>query len=95
MKTLPVRMGKWNTMLMMGVLGILIDVLVTGGISLTSYGKVELDLICLGGTILRVGGVLVAYERILRYPKENYWVWGAMSLLGLTPVLWAQRCLVD
>jgi len=92
MKTLPVRLGKDNTLFLMAVLGMLLDTLITGGVLVTWTG-IHVDLSLLVGSIARVGVLIGVYSKILKYPKGNNLAWGVMSLLGLVPVLWAQATL--
>ncbi|KLJ10738.1 hypothetical protein EMPG_13881 [Blastomyces silverae] len=91
MKTLPVRLGKGNTMLLMSVVGMFSDVFLTGrvGPSLQVVPSLALQ------SVVRVGFTMCVYSQILRYPRENYWAWGLMSLLGLVPVLPAQLSLLN
>ncbi|KAE9373807.1 hypothetical protein N431DRAFT_337271 [Stipitochalara longipes BDJ] len=92
MKTLPVRLGKKNTLLLMAGFGALLDILIIqGGIMTQSCIRINASLVVEG--ILRVGMTIGLYAKIIQYPKENRLAWGFLSLFGLTPVLWAQRSL--
>lgn len=93
MKTLPIRLGKTNTLLLMAIMGTLLDTLITKGIRL-NWSGIQMNSSLFLGSILRVGTLIGVYTRILQYPRENYLAWGMISLLGLAPVLWAQACLV-
>lgn len=94
MRTLPVRLGKTNTLLLMAGLGSLADTLLTKGILMTSSG-LHMNPELVAESALRVGAMIGAYSVILQFPRENYYAWGTMSLLGLTPVLWAQATLLE
>lgn len=94
MKTLPVRLGKTRTLLLMAAVGMLLDVLITKGVVVT-FSRVHLNPTLLMSGILRVGMMMSAYSIILRYPREHRLAWGTMSLLGLVPVLWAQAILLE
>ncbi|OJD26188.1 hypothetical protein ACJ73_02434 [Blastomyces percursus] len=91
METLPVRLGKGNTMLLISVVGMFSDVLLTGGVG----PSLQVDLSLAFQSVVRVGCTMCVYSQILRYPRENHWAWGFMSLLGLVPVLHAQLCLLN
>ncbi|EGE81028.2 hypothetical protein BDDG_03969 [Blastomyces dermatitidis ATCC 18188] len=91
MKTLPVRLGEGNTMLLMSVVGMFFDVLLTGGVGPSLQVAPSLAF----QSVVRVGCTMCVYSQILRYPRENYWAWGLMSMLGLVPVLPAQLCLLN
>ena len=93
MKTLPVRLGKNNTMLLMTTTGILLDGLITGGMLLSRSGF-QLDGALLIGSIFRVGTMMGIYSWVLQYPRANRLAWAAMSLLGLIPVIWAQSTIL-
>lgn len=89
LQTLPVRLGKQNTMLLMTVVGLLLDSVLTQSVVFTASGIIVRSP-QLAHAILRVGLTMAAYWQILKYPKDNYWAWGSMSLFGLVPVLFAQ-----
>ncbi|PGH04562.1 hypothetical protein GX51_03393 [Blastomyces parvus] len=91
MKTLPVRLGKGNTVLLMSVVGLILDGLLTGGVDRSLQVVPSLAF----QSVVRIGFTMCVYSRILRYPRENYWAWGFMSLFGLVPVLSAQLCLLN
>lgn len=92
LNTLPVKLGKQNTMLLISLVGILLDLALTQSIIITADGIIVRypQLIY---SFLRIGSTIAAYSLILRYPRENVWAWGTMSLFGLTPVLFAQAAL--
>lgn len=90
--TLPVKLGKLNTMLLLATIGVLIDGLLTHGIDITP-GGVLVNSQLLTHAFLRVGLTMLAYWQVLRFPRQNAWAWGSMSLLGLSPVLFAQGAL--
>lgn len=92
LETLPVRLGKRNTMLLMTLGGILIDSILTASM-VFSDGLVVIDQMRFAYSVLRVTMTMTAYWQVLRYPRNNYLAWGSMSLLGLTPVLFAQASL--
>jgi 4-hydroxybenzoate polyprenyltransferase len=94
MKTLPVRLGKNNTLFIMAILGMLLDTLVTKGVLMTWTG-LHVNFSLLIGSISRVGVLIGIYSKILQYPKGNNLAWSVMSLLGLMPVLWAQASLSE
>lgn len=92
LETLPVKLGKQNTMILMTAIGLLLDSVLTQSIAITVEGIVVRypQLLC---SILRVGSTMAAYSLILAYPRDNHWAWGTMSLFGLAPVLFAQAAL--
>ncbi|KAF4958034.1 hypothetical protein FSARC_11131 [Fusarium sarcochroum] len=90
--TLPVKLGKHNTMLLLTVVGMLVDSILTHGIDITMSGIIVRPPL-LTRAFLRVGLTMAAYWQVLRHPRENSWAWGTVSLLGLTPVLFAQATL--
>jgi 4-hydroxybenzoate polyprenyltransferase len=92
LKTLPIRLGKINTLLLMATIGALLDTLLTKSLLITQSG-IQINLSLLASSVLRVGTLIEFYAKILQYPRENHFGWGAMSLLGLVPVLWAQASL--
>lgn len=92
LKTLPVRLGKQNTMLLMTVVGLLLDSILTQSVAFTASGIIVRSP-QLAHAILRIGLTMVAYWQILKYPRDNNWAWGCMSLLGVAPVLFAQAAL--
>ncbi|KAM5344085.1 hypothetical protein ACJ41O_012622 [Fusarium nematophilum] len=92
LQTLPVKLGKQRTMLLMAVVGLLIDSVLTHSLSVTASGIVVRSP-QLAHAFLRVGLTMAAYWQILKYPRENCWAWGSMSLFGLVPVLFAQAAL--
>ncbi|EED13312.1 hypothetical protein TSTA_058010 [Talaromyces stipitatus ATCC 10500] len=93
MRTLPIRIGKKKTLWLMGVLGCLLDAAITGGISINSVWDLGVNYFLLFGAVLRVGATLLFYSIVLGQPRENAMAWGTVSLLGLTPVIWAQKSL--
>lgn len=88
MKTLPVRLGKTNTMALLAILTLFMDTWLTGAVSISNTGLVMQPASLAGGLVRSVGTVL-AYWQILEYPKGHLLSWGCMSLLGLAPLLWA------
>ncbi|KAJ4253842.1 hypothetical protein NW762_010237 [Fusarium torreyae] len=92
--TLPVKLGKHNTMLLLTVVGMLAESILTRGIDITMSGIVVRSPL-LARAFLRVGLTMVAYWQVLRYPRQTSWAWGSVSLLGLAPVLFAQATLRD
>jgi hypothetical protein len=92
LKTLPVKLGKQNTMLLMTVVGLLLDSILTQSVAFTASGIIVRSP-QLAHAILRIGLTMIAYWQILKYPRDNYWAWGCMSLFGLVPVLFAQAAL--
>ena len=99
--TLPVRLGRERTVLAMGVIGTLLDALMTGAVrihwstSATLLGGTKLDTWLCMQSIIRVCLTMAAYWQILKYPRKNCVAWGVVSLLGLLPVLSAQGALLD
>ncbi|KAI3576199.1 hypothetical protein IWW34DRAFT_808112 [Fusarium oxysporum f. sp. albedinis] len=94
LKTLPVKLGKQNTVLLLATVGVLAESLLTHGIDITTSGiNVKAPLIA--RAFLRVGLTMTSYWQVLRFPRQNSWAWGSMSLLGLAPVLFAQAALRD
>jgi 4-hydroxybenzoate polyprenyltransferase len=92
LRTLPVKLGKQNTILLLATVGVLAESILTHGIDITTTGIiVKAPLI--SRAFLRVGLTMAAYWQVLRFPRQNSWAWGSMSLLGLTPVLFAQAAL--
>ncbi|KAH8817504.1 hypothetical protein F5884DRAFT_853918 [Xylogone sp. PMI_703] len=90
--TLPVRLGKQNTMLLMTAVGLLLDPVLTQSVAFTTSGIVVRSS-QLAYSILRVGLTMAAYRQILKYPRDNHWPWGLVCLFGLVPVLFAQAAL--
>ncbi|PVH84681.1 hypothetical protein DL98DRAFT_610086 [Cadophora sp. DSE1049] len=93
LRTLPVKLGKQRTILFMGLVGLLLDLVITQSVVLTAAGGIVVGFPHAIYSILRVGSTIAAYSTILQYPRANVWAWGIMSLLGLTPVLFAQAAL--
>ena len=93
MQTLPVRLGKTNTLYLMASMGILLDALFTEAISV-SWSGLQLDVPSLMTSFVRVSITIGVYSKILQYPRGDRLAWGGMSLLGLLPVLWAQSTLL-
>ncbi|KAF4456165.1 hypothetical protein F53441_1649 [Fusarium austroafricanum] len=91
-KTLPVKFGKQNTMLLLATVGVLVESILTHGIDITMTG-VMVKAPLLARAVLRIGLTMTAYWQVLRFPRQNSWAWGLMSLLGLAPVLFAQAAL--
>jgi len=92
LQTLPVRLGKQNTMLLMTIVGLLLDISLTESIAFTMSGIVVQPR-QLAYALLRVGLTMTAYWQILKYPRDNQWAWGAVCLFGLVPVLFAHAAL--
>ena len=92
LQTLPVRLGKQNTMLLMTAVGLLLDSVLTQSVAFTSSGVI-VRTPQLARAVLRVGLTMAAHWQILKYSRDNYWAWGSMSLFGLVPVLFAQAAL--
>jgi hypothetical protein len=94
LQTLPVRLGKQNTMLLMTITGLVLDVGLTQSVAFTSTG-ITVRSLQLAYSILRVGLTMAAYWQILKYPRNNEWAWGSVCLLGLVPVLFAHAALTN
>lgn len=101
MKTLPVRLGKRNTMFLLTVITMLLDALATKGVVVTGTGLhgnltllLQFNTTLLLESIARVYATMVGFSIILKYPKGHNAAWGVSSLLGLVPVLWAQATLL-
>jgi 4-hydroxybenzoate polyprenyltransferase len=92
LNTLPVKLGKHNTMLLLASVGFLIEAVLTNGIDI-AMGGITVRSPQLTYSLLRVGLTMAAYWQILRFPRQNSWAWGSMSLFGLAPVLLAQAAL--
>ncbi|KAH7360213.1 hypothetical protein BKA65DRAFT_473374 [Rhexocercosporidium sp. MPI-PUGE-AT-0058] len=92
--TLPVKLGKRNTLLVMLLLGLLLDLTLTQSVVFTAAHGVVVDPSLFAHSILRIGSTIAAYLLILQYPRGNVWAWGTMSLFGLVPVLSAQEDLL-
>ncbi|RDW94992.1 hypothetical protein BP5796_00755 [Coleophoma crateriformis] len=92
LSTLPVKLGKQNTMLLMSLVGLLLDLVLTQSVAVAADGIV-VRYPQLTYSFLRTGSTIAAYSLILQYPRENVWAWGIMSLFGLAPVLFAQAAL--
>ncbi|KIL93917.1 hypothetical protein FAVG1_02479 [Fusarium avenaceum] len=92
LKTLPVKLGKHNTMLLLTSVGFLVEAILTHGIDIEMSG-ITVRSLQLTYSLLRVGLTMAAYWQILRFPRQNSWAWGSMSLFGLAPVLLAQAAL--
>ena len=92
LQTLPVKLGKHKTMLVMTVAGLILDSVLTHSAYITTSGVV-IRPGQLAYAFLRVGLTMAAYWQILKYPRDSCWAWGAMSLFGLVPVLFAQAAL--
>lgn len=91
--TLPVMLGKRNTLLFMTVVGFVLDAFLTQSMVFTPTGVIFVRYTQLAYSFLRVGSTIAAYSVILRYPRDCHWAWGLMSLFGLSPVLCAQAAL--
>jgi hypothetical protein len=76
----------------MGILGTFVDAAMTRGISIDCAGVYVYRLL-LAEAILRVGMTMLFYSKVLEYHHGNVIAWGTASLLGLLPVIWAQRSL--
>jgi len=92
LNTLPVKLGKQNTILLMSFVGLLLDLVLTQSVVIAA-GGIAVRYPQTIYSFLRVGSTIIAYSWILRYPRENVWAWGAMSLFGLAPVMLAQATL--
>lgn len=92
LQTLPVRLGKQKTMLLMAAVGFLLDPVLTQSVALSASGVV-VQYSKLAFAILRVGLTVAAYWQVLRYPRNNQWAWGSVCLFGLAPVLFAHGAL--
>lgn len=92
LQTLPVRLGRQNTMLLMTGTGFVLDIGLTQSIAFTSTG-VTIQSLQLVYSILRVGLTMIYYWQILKFPRDNQWAWGSVCLLGLVPVLFAHAAL--
>lgn len=92
LETLPVRLGKWNTLLLMTIVGIIGDAILTGGVMM-NHETIAFDPNKLARTSIRILFTMAAYIVILRYPRHHQLAWGTMSLCGLAPVLFAQAAL--
>ena len=103
MDTLPIRLGRFNTLLSLFVLGTFADTLLTGGIwidlELSGTGvldmmvRMQMDLVI--QSLARVGLTVGFFIEILRYPRSNSLAWGLSSLFGLVPVISAQASLLQ
>lgn len=93
MKTLPIRLGRKNTFCLMGILGTFVDAALTRGILIDGAWGIYVDRILLAEAILRVGMTMLFYSKVLEHHHENVIAWGTASLMGLLPVIWAQRSL--
>ncbi|KAF5027509.1 hypothetical protein F66182_380 [Fusarium sp. NRRL 66182] len=89
LKTLPVKLGKQNTILFLAGVGLLVESFLTLGIDVTA-SAVIVSFPLVSRAFLRVGLTMAAYWQVLSYPRGNCLAWGSMSLLGLVPVLFAQ-----
>jgi 4-hydroxybenzoate polyprenyltransferase len=94
LQTLPVRLGKQNTLLLMTIAGLVLDAGLTQSIAFTLSG-ISVRPLQLAYSILRVGLTMAAYWHILKFPRDNHWAWGSVCLLGLVPVLFAQPALIS
>lgn len=92
LNTLPVKLGKQNTMLLISLVGLLLDLVLTRSVAVAADGLV-VRYPQLTYSFLRIGSTIAAYSLILQYPRENVWAWGTMSLFGLAPVMFAQAAL--
>lgn len=93
--TLPVMLGKKNTLLFMTLLGLVLDALLTRSVAITSNNAIIIRHTQLAYSSLRIGSTMAAYYMILRYPRDSHRAWGIMSLFGLVPVMFAQAALRD
>tara|TARA_R110002060_G_scaffold25697_3_gene35212 strand:- start:340 stop:798 length:459 start_codon:yes stop_codon:yes gene_type:complete len=93
LRTLPVKLGKEKTILLMGLVGLLVDLIITESVLLIGTGGIVVRSPHATHSCLRIGSTIAAYSLILQYPRANVWAWGIMSLLGLTPVIFAQAAL--
>ncbi|KND93730.1 hypothetical protein TOPH_01647 [Tolypocladium ophioglossoides CBS 100239] len=94
MKTLPVRMGRRGTLLLLTGLGLVLDALLTGGVSVASRG-VQISNRLLVASVERVLICMGLYGQILEHPRDDYLVWGIMALGGLVFGGWAQMSLIE
>ncbi|KAH7395905.1 hypothetical protein BKA64DRAFT_674923 [Cadophora sp. MPI-SDFR-AT-0126] len=93
--TLPVKLGKVKTILLMGLVGLSLDLVITQSLVVTAARGVIVRFPHALYSASRIGSTILAYSLILQFPRANVWAWGIMSLLGLTPVLFAQAALRD
>lgn len=93
LKTLPVKLGKGKTVVLMAFVALLLDLALTQCVVVVGMNSVVVRYPEFAYSIARVGGTMMAYSLILRYPRANLWAWGTMSLFGLAPVLSAQAAL--
>ena len=89
LKTIPVRLGKEKTLLLLAGIGIILDNVLTGAI-LVSNSSVRVDVPAFVRGLVRVCLTIAAYSRVLKYTRDHFLAWGQMALLGLLPVLLAQ-----
>lgn len=92
LETLPVKLGRQNTIVLMTVVGLLLDSVLTQSVVITA-GGIIIRYPKLAYSVLRVGTTMAAYSQVLTYPRDNHWAWGTVSLFGLVPVLFAQAAL--
>jgi 4-hydroxybenzoate polyprenyltransferase len=93
MKTLPIRLGRKNTLRLLGIEGCVVDAAITKGITIDGVWGFHADKILIPDTIIRVGMTILFYSKVLEHNHGNFMAWGIASLIGLTPVIWAQRSL--
>lgn len=92
LETLPVKLGKEKTMLLMTVVGFFAESILTDCVHATASGFI-VRFPRLAQAFLRIGLTMAAHWQVLKYPRHNYWAWGFMSLFGLVPVIFAQAAL--
>ena len=93
MHTLPIRLGRQNTLCLMAVVGPFVDAALTRGILVDSLWNFHIEVFLLAESILRVGMTMLFYSKVLEHNHESICAWGTASLIGLMPVIWAQRSL--
>jgi 4-hydroxybenzoate polyprenyltransferase len=93
MKTLPISLGRDKTLWLMGIVGSLVDAIITRGISIDGVWSVHVNTSLLMESLLRVSMTMLFYYKVLEHHHGDVMAWGTSSLIGLTPVIWAQRSL--
>lgn len=93
LNTLPVRLGKTGTLWLVAVVGHLGDTLLTQAAGFNGAAFFW-DPVMMFWSLTRVGLTMTMCLLVLKYRRESVWQWAAFSLLGISPILWAQIDLV-
>ncbi|KAI9758074.1 MAG: hypothetical protein M4579_003205 [Chaenotheca gracillima] len=76
LRTLPISLGKNNTIALMAVVAFVGDALLSQ--------KLDMEV------VIRVAASIILSTVVLQHPRENGMAWSFQALFGLTPCWWAQ-----